>query len=400
MLFQENDNDSKEVQITKDNIKIPLYYKDEKYLINIYASKDNINIIFKLEKDKIQTYYFLEKFDLKDFKRKNKLFLNYTNIDDIFILFKDISKTYFINLEIKGIKISIIFKNINTNAAFKFSLKKKIVSQERLNPLIVEQIQDNKVKLKTLKNQVIKLDKNLQIKNHIINSINTSITNINNILNNISIINTNNNSILNTASTKNSSANESNSENNSNNNNEDEYQEAMNDSNNNNINQNNQNQKKDLDNNNNNNNNKTNENNNTKNKNKIISENNLDTFFCFDKKDPAQNKKIIELLIIFNVVTIVIVLYILSSIYNFRIDIDNPGEKEDDYYDNKLTYLTFIRNPGNNENQNFRDLFEENFDLLNKGDDGITRSSSKEDYTDKKKKKNSERYSYYSNDLY
>ena len=400
MLFQENDNDSKEVQITKDNIKIPLYYKDEKYLINIYASKDNINIIFKLEKDKIQTYYFLEKFDLKDFKRKNKLFLNYTNIDDIFILFKDISKTYFINLEIKGIKISIIFKNINTNAAFKFSLKKKIVSQERLNPLIVEQIQDNKVKLKTLKNQVIKLDKNLQIKNHIINSINTSITNINNILNNISIINTNNNSILNTASTKNSSANESNSENNSNNNNEDEYQEAMNDSNNNNINQNNQNQKKDLDNNNNNNTNKTNENNNTKNKNKIISENNLDTFFCFDKKDPAQNKKIIELLIIFNVVTIVIVLYILSSIYNFRIDIDNPGEKEDDYYDNKLTYLTFIRNPGNNENQNFRDLFEENFDLLNKGDDGITRSSSKEDYTDKKKKKNSERYSYYSNDLY
>ena len=400
MLFQENDNDSKEVQITKDNIKIPLYYKDEKYLINIYASKDNINIIFKLEKGKIQTYYFLEKFDLKDFKRKNKLFLNYTNIDDIFILFKDISKTYFINLEIKGIKISIIFKNINTNAAFKFSLKKKIVSQERLNPLIVEQIQDNKVKLKTLKNQVIKLDKNLQIKNHIINSINTSITNINNILNNISIINTNNNSILNTASTKNSSANESNSENNSNNNNEDEYQEAMNDSNNNNINQNNQNQKKDLDNNNNNNTNKTNENNNTKNKNKIISENNLDTFFCFDKKDPAQNKKIIELLIIFNVVTIVIVLYILSSIYNFRIDIDNPGEKEDDYYDNKLTYLTFIRNPGNNENQNFRDLFEENLDLLNKGDDGITISNSKEDYTDKKKKKNSERYSYYSNGLY
>lgn len=65
-----------------------------------------------------------------------------------------------------------------------------------------------------------------------------------------------------------------------------------------------------------------------------------------------------------------------------------------------MAYLTFIRNPGNNENQNFRDLFEENFDLLNKGDDSITRSSSKEDYTDKKKKKNSERYSYYSNDLY
>ena len=176
----------------------------------------------------------------------------------------------------------------------------------------------------------------------------------------------------------------------------------MNDSNNN-LNHNNQNQKNDL-NNTNNNSNKTNINNNRKDNdinNNKISDNNLDTFFCFDKNDPAQNKKIIELLIIFNVVTIIIVLYILSSIYNFRIEFDNTDENEDDYDDNnKLTYLTFIRNPGNNYNQNFRDLFEENLDLLNKGDDGITSSSSKEDYLEKKKKKNNERYSYYSNNLY
>ena len=136
MQFQENDNDSKEIQITKDNIKIPLYYKDEKYLINIYPSKDNININFKLEKEEIQTYYFFEQFDLRDFKHKSKLFINDINIQDIFFQLIDISKTYFINLEIKGIKISIIFKNINTNAVFKLTLKKKIVSQERLNPLL------------------------------------------------------------------------------------------------------------------------------------------------------------------------------------------------------------------------------------------------------------------------
>ena len=395
MEFRENDNDSKEIQITQYKIKIPLYYKDEKYLISIYPSQDNINIIFKLEKDKIQTYYFFEKFDLRDFRQKSKIFLADKNISDVFIKLKDISNTYFINLEIKGIKISIIFKNINTNAAFKFALKKKLVSQERLNPVLVEQIQDNKSKLTILRNQVNKLDKNIQIKNDIINNINSNITNINNILNNISIINTNNNSILNSVSTKNSSSNESNSENNSNHNNEDEYQEAMNESNNPNTNT----QKNDS---NKNNNNKSNINDNsTNNNNNKNSDNLLETFFCFEKNDPAQNKKIIELLIIFNVVTIIIVLYILSSVYNFRIDLNPDGidENEDEYEDNKLTYLAFIRNQGNN-NQNFRDVFEENLDLLNKGDDGITSSSSKEDYLDKKKKKNKERYDYYSSNLY
>ena len=396
MEFRENDNDSKEIQITQYNIKIPLYYKDEKYLISIYPSHDNINIIFKLEKDKIQTYYFFEKFDLRDFRQKSKIFLADKNISDVFIKLKDISNTYFINLEIKGIKISIIFKNINTNAVFKFALKKKLVSQERLNPVLVEQIQDNKSKLTILRNQVNKLDKNIQIKNDIINKINSNITNINNILNNISIINTNNNSILNSVSTKNSSSNESNSENNSNHNNEDEYQEAMNESNN--PNSNTQTQKNDS---NKNNNNKSNINDNSTNNNNKNSDNLLETFFCFEKNDPAQNKKIIELLIIFNVVTIIIVLYILSSVYNFRIDLNPDGidENEDEYEDNKLTYLAFIRNQGNN-NQNFRDVFEENLDLLNKGDDGITSSSSKEDYLDKKKKKNKERYDYYSSNLY
>ena len=394
MEIREYDNDSKEVQITQYNIKIPLYYKDEKYLISIYPSKDNINIIFKLEKDKIQTYYFFEKFDLRDFKQKSKIFLTDKNISDVFIQLKDISNTYFINLEIKGIKISIIFKNINTNVVFKFALKKKFVSQERLNPVLVEQIEDNKSKLTILRNQVNKLDKNIQIKNDIINNINTNITNINNILNNISIINTNNNSVLNSVSTKNSSSNESNSENNSNHNNEDEYQEAMNESNN--ISQNTQHQKNDS----NKDNNKSDTNNDSS-KNINNSDNLLDTFFCFEKNDPAQNKKIIELLIIFNVVTILIVLYILSSVYNFRIDLNPDGidESEDEYEDNTLTYFAFIRNHGNN-NQNFRDLFEENLDLLNKGDDGITSSSAKEEYLDKKKKKNKERYDYYSSNLY
>ena len=396
MEFRENEYDSKEILMTTDKIKIPHYYKNEKYLISIYISTDNININFKLEKEKIQTYYFFEKFDLRDLNQKSKLFLTYTNIKEIFVKLKEISNSYFIDLEIKGNKISIIFKNISTNAVIKFALRKKIVSQKKINNLIEEQLGDNTSKLNIIKNQIIKTDKSINIKNDIINNIRSRITKINDTLNNIPIISTNNNSIIN-SSTKNSSTNESNSENNSNHNNEDEYQETMNDPNN--INQPNQNQNQKQETNNNINNNKNiNKKNDNNNK---ISDNNLDTFFCFDKNDPAQNKKIIELLIILNVVTIVIVLYILSSVYNFRLNLDPDAmnENEDDYDDSKLTYLTFLRRPRNDE-QNFRDIFQEDLDLLNKGDDGITSSSHKEEYLDKKGKKNNERYFYYSNDLY
>ena len=399
MEFRENEYDSKEILMTTDKIKIPHYYKNEKYLISIYISKDNININFKLEKEKIQTYYFFEKFDLRDLNQKSKLFLTYTNIKEIFVKLKEISNSYFIDLEIKGNKISIIFKNISTNAVIKFALRKKIVSQKKINNLIEEQLGDNTSKLNIIKNQIIKTDKSINIKNDIINNIRTRITKINDTLNNIPIISTNNNSIIN-SSTKNSSTNESNSENNSNHNNEDEYQETMNDSNN--INQTNQNQNQKPETNNNVNNNKNINNNTKKNdNNNKNNDNNLDTFFCFDKNDPAQNKKIIELLIILNVVTIVIVLYILSSVYNFRLNLDPEAmnENEDDYDDSKLTYLTFLRRPRNDE-QNFRDIFQEDLDLLNKGDDGITSSSHKEEYLDKKGKKNNERYFYYSNDLY
>ena len=399
MEFRDNDYDSKEILMTTDKIKIPHYYKNEKYLISIYISKDNININFKLEKEKIQTYYFFEKFDLRDLNQKSKLFLTYTNIKEIFVKLKEISNSYFIDLEIKGNKISIIFKNISTNAVIKFALRKKIVSQKKINNLIEEQLGDNTSKLNIIKNQIIKTDKSINIKNDIINNIQTRITKINDTLNNIPIISTNNNSIIN-SSTKNSSTNESNSENNSNHNNEDEYQETMNDSNN--INQTNQNQNQKPETNNNVNNNKNINNNTKKNdNNNKNNDNNLDTFFCFDKNDPAQNKKIIELLIILNVVTIVIVLYILSSVYNFRLNLDPDAmnENEDDYDDSKLTYLTFLRRPRNDE-QNFRDIFQEDLDLLNKGDDSITSSSHKEEYLDKKGKKNNERYFYYSNDLY
>ena len=163
MDFRENDTDSKDIQINQDLIKIPIYYKKKKYTIGINPSKDCININFKLEKDKILTYYFFEKFDLRDFKQKHKIFLKHINIKEIFAKLKDICKTYFINLEIKGNKISILFEKNDTNTTFKFALKKRIVSQEKLNPLFEELIGDNTAKLYKLKNQIINMNKSLNL---------------------------------------------------------------------------------------------------------------------------------------------------------------------------------------------------------------------------------------------
>jgi hypothetical protein len=208
MEIKENDNDIKDMQEEKDLLKIPLNLCEEKYLFKIYPSKDNINIVFKLEKDKVQTYYYFEKFDLRDFRQINKSFLSDSNIREVFIHLKDMAKKCVINLEKKEIKIDLTFNNkLEVKPNIKFSLRKKIVAQDRLNPIFVEHIQDNKSKINLLKQQIIKLENSLNIKNDVVNNINNNITNINNIINNI-----NANSVNNSNSTKNSSSNEDNSE--------------------------------------------------------------------------------------------------------------------------------------------------------------------------------------------
>ena len=380
MENKENEKESNETIISENNIKIPIYLNGEKYIINIYPSKDNINIIFKLEKVKIITYYFLAKFDLKDFQKINKIFIFDKNINDIFTSLNLLCRNYIINLEstIKEYKMIIVFQS-KENKKIKFTLFKKIVSQEKINPLLGGQIEDNKIKLNILRNQIIKIEKSSKLKNEIISKIKVSLSNINNKLNNISTINLNNLNISNsTVSTKNSSSIEtiSNPENNNNINNiEDDYPEEKDikkekekeiekekekekDKNT----QNTQNKKeKEKDN---------------------KSTNNNNTFFCYDS---SQNKKIIEFLIILNVVTILIVLYILGSNHNLRINL----EFEPQYYESdneRLGYLSYMDNSRNNDN--FRDIFQENLDMQKNMDEGgITNSKVKKEFIENKKKK-------------
>ena len=378
MKYNENDFESKDIQISDNNIKSPIYLNGEKYLMNIYLISDNINIIFKLEKEKIITYYYSSKFDLKDFNNMSKLFLEDINIQDIFLHLKDLFIKATINLEKtdKENKIYIIFQ-ISDAKKIKFPLYKKLISQKKINLILEEQIIDNKLKLNIIKNQITRADKSINIKNNIINKIKITLSNINETISNIYSIN---NNLLNSnsASTKNSSI-ESNSisennscNNNSTNNNEDDYQEGA---------------KKEKHNSNSNSlsNKKDNKDNGKNNKN----ENDYDAFFCYDN---TQNKKIIEFLIIFNVVTIFMVLYILGSNNNLDLNQRYEPEKENK---NRLTYLTFIdtsRNSGN-----FKDIFQENLELQkNKKEGTITNSNLKEDFTENKKKKIQDNfYNYY-----
>ena len=373
------ENELKEIIETENNITIPIYLNEEKYIINIYPSKNNINIIFKLEKEKIISYYFFAKFDLKDFHQLNKVFLIDKNINDIFISLKLLCKSYIINIQPtkKEYKMNIVLQNLE-NKKIKFTLIKKIVSQEKINPILEEQIEDNKLKLNILRNQIIKMDKLSLVKNDVINKIKSSLTNINNKLNNISTINLNNLNFSNsTSSTKNSSSIDtiSNPENNINNINNigDDYNDDK-DKNNKNKKDNNNKKEEEKDDN-------KNKNNNDKN----------DSFFCYDN---TQNKKIIEFLIILNVVTILIVLYILGSNYNLRINL----EFEPQYYESdkeRLAYLSYMDNSRNNDN--FRDIFQENLDMQKNLDEGITNSKIKNEYIENKKKKLQERllYNYY-----
>ena len=371
--MENKENELKEIIETENNITIPVYLNEEKYIINIYPSKNNINIIFKLEKEKIISYYFFAKFDLKDFHQLNKVFLIDKNINDIFISLKLLCKSYIINIQPtkKEYKMNIVLQNLE-NKKIKFTLVKKIVSQEKINPILEEQIEDNKLKLNILRNQIIKMDKLSLVKNDVINKIKSSLTNINNKLNNISTINLNNLNFSNsTSSTKNSSSIDtiSNPENNINNINNigDDYNDDK-DKNNKNKKDNNNKKEEEKDDN-------KNKNNNDKN----------DSFFCYDN---TQNQKIIEFLIILNVVTILIVLYILGSNYNLRINL----EFEPQYYESdkeRLAYLSYMDNSRNNDN--FRDIFQENLDMQKNLEEGITNSKIKNEYIENKKKKLQER---------
>ena len=155
------------------------------YTLKIYFSKDKQSIIFKIEQENIQMHYYYEKFYLLDFKRDHKRYSLMNNLSQIFQDIQFIINKYSTKIENDvSNKIKITIYN-NSEIFVIFTLRKKIRSQNRLNLVFMDQIQDNKNKVKTMKKQSTKLEKNLKSQNDIINDINNKIDTINENLDNI-----------------------------------------------------------------------------------------------------------------------------------------------------------------------------------------------------------------------
>ena len=179
-----NSNYNQGREVNNNILKYNVNINEEKYLIKIYPSKNNITIIFKIEKENIQIYYYYEKFDLKDFKQKSKKFLYDENIKDVFSTLKGIIDKCSIILNENLFKIFITLSNDN-GYVIDFTLRKKILSKYRLNTLLISQIEFINTEVNSLIKEMAKLDTNIENQKNVIEDINNNIININNNLKNI-----------------------------------------------------------------------------------------------------------------------------------------------------------------------------------------------------------------------
>ena len=347
MDLKDNYNELKETKEPKYCLKLQISLEDEKYLLKIFISTDKLSIIFLLELEKIKTYYYYGKFYLNEFIKINKNFNSDKNIIAAFSRLKDITKNTICNLEKKSLKIKICFLKNNSEFIAIFILRKKEVEQKRLNFLLEKEIQENNVKIKLLKKQIIKLDKIIQGKNDLLDDINNNIIKLKNEINKINntLINDNNNNL----------------ENRKNNNdkdlfinkitNEDKHTTLKEDL-----------MKKKI---------QKNEVEKIKKEYKInLPKNNSnkgsnqqDTIYSFGDIEVIKNKKIYEALIAFNIISVIIIIYLLSTISDLNLCL--IYRMKDQGLLKKITILNILDNYSDNEIGGIRDNIID-FQLKNK----------------------------------
>ena len=357
------------IKESKDLLELKIENDNIKFLLKIFPSKDNISLIFKLEKEKIQTYYYYAKYDLDDFKQISKKFDKEINIKSVYYRMKDIIINQICKLEKNGLsyKVHFIKKSKETTAVF--TLRKKIVAQERLNDLLLVQIQNDKNIIKNLKKQIAKLDKNIQNKNDIIDRINNNLNNITDVVNNLNtkIIEAENNTKI-TPSKENDDEIKKTYPINKEENEllkknlitqEKKQPEIIDDTVGKRYISNNRKKKNKQKNGKNGNNQNKDENNKNKTKNE-------DTFLCFDN-DVYKNKKAYEFLIIFNFICILIVMYLLCSIYALKSNLAFDKIKDQDLM-KKVTLLSLLDDGSEEEIGGIRDNIVD-FNLKNDDND-------------------------------
>ena len=363
------------IKESKDLLELKIENDNIKFLLKIFPSKDNISLIFKLEKEKIQTYYYYAKYDLDDFKQISKKFDKEINIKSVYYRMKDIIINQICKLEKNGLsyKIHFIKKSKETTAVF--TLRKKIVAQERLNDLLLVQIQNDKNIIKNLKKQIAKLDKNIQNKNDIIDRINNNLNNITDVVNNLNtkIIEAENNTKI-TPSKENDDEIKKTYPINKEENEllkknlitqEKKQPEIIDDTVGKRYISNNRKKKNKQKNGKNGNNQNKDENNKNKTKNE-------DTFLCFDN-DVYKNKKAYEFLIIFNFICILIVMYLLCSIYALKSNLAFDKIKDQDLM-KKVTLLSLLDDGSEEEIGGIRDNIVD-FNLKNDDNDNSADNS-------------------------
>ena len=363
------------IKESKDLLELKIENDNIKFLLKIFPSKDNISLIFKLEKEKIQTYYYYAKYDLDDFKQISKKFDKEINIKSVYYRMKDIIINQICKLEKNGLsyKVHFIKKSKETTAVF--TLRKKIVAQERLNDLLLVQIQNDKNIIKNLKKQIAKLDKNIQNKNDIIDRINNNLNNITDVVNNLNtkIIEAENNTKI-TPSKENDDEIKKTYPINKEENEllkknlitqEKKQPEIIDDTVGKRYVSNNRKKKNKQ---------KNGKNGNNQNKdenNKNITKNE-DTFLCFDN-DVYKNKKAYEFLIIFNFICILIVMYLLCSIYALKSNLAFDKIKDQDLM-KKVTLLSLLDDGSEEEIGGIRDNIVD-FNLKNDDNDNSADNS-------------------------
>jgi uncharacterized membrane protein (DUF106 family) len=122
--------------------------------------------------------------------------------------------------------------------------------------------------------------------------------------------------------------------------------------------------------------------------------NNNNSFFCQEGTEFIQNKKVIELLFILNFVTILIVMYLLGSIFGLKSRVVYENINDEDFMD-KLAFVSYNDESNDEEYDNMRDMFTSNIEnnLKKKEEEKIT--SSKEDFINYRKRKIQERKKKY-----
>ena len=306
MDLKENDCEYKEIEESKDLIKLPIIKEAENYLLKIFPSKDNLSIIFKLEKEKIKTYYYFGKFYFSQLQQINKKFNSDNSIINTFLSLKEITKNYICSLEKNSLIIKVLFKkNKYDSNNIIFLLKKKIVNQNILNLQLSNDILENKSKIKILKKQIDKLDKIIQNKNKLIDKLNNRVIKILNTSNDINskfIERENLDNIKNISKNiKNKSENSKEKENKQKDENIYKKENEL-------LKQNKEGKK------------------NKEYKINIYKKSNINkegSIFCLGNIAVLKNKKVYEILISFNIITVLIIIYLYYSFYDLKEEIRN-----------------------------------------------------------------------------